>query len=71
MFILLGTAGKSEIGGDVKKSDNTKNLFGKPELKMTAPITELSPPSTVLCPVSTAGTAFPCKCSLAKDQVLL
>ncbi|XP_076100154.1 germinal-center associated nuclear protein-like isoform X3 [Mytilus galloprovincialis] len=68
LFGLSGTAGKSEIGGDVKKSDNTKNLFGKPELKMTAPITELSPPSTVLCPVSTAGTAFPSS-NKASDSV--
>ncbi|CAC5393662.1 unnamed protein product [Mytilus coruscus] len=45
-------------GGEVKKSENAKNLFGKPELKMTAPITELSPPSTVLYPVSTTTTVF-------------
>ena len=52
-------AGNSTVfRSDEKRSDSIKNLFGKPELKIKPHITELSPPSTVLYPVTSPDSVF-------------
>ena len=58
-FLTGEEAGSSTIfRSDEKRSDSSKNVFGKPELKIKPHITELNPPSTVLYPVSSPDSVF-------------